>query len=72
MCPVFSGCGDTAVGMLRIKSLSKGMKERQLTLVIAFIGYVNDLNTLQQFKVSVQKSHHRLQHIFQLSWQQHV
>jgi len=29
-------------------------------LLIAFIGYVNDLNELQQFKVSVQKSHHRL------------
>jgi len=28
--------------------------------LIAFIGYVNDLNKLQQFKVSVQKSHHRL------------
>jgi hypothetical protein len=30
-------------------------------LLIAFIGYVNDLNKLQQFKVSVQKSDHRLQ-----------
>ena len=29
-------------------------------LLIAFIGYVNDLNKLQQFKVSVQKSYHRL------------
>jgi hypothetical protein len=36
-------------------------------LLIAFIGYVNDLNMLQQFKVSVQKSHHRLQCNFQLS-----
>jgi len=36
-------------------------------LLIAFIGYVNDLNKSQQFKVSVQKSHHRLQCIFQLS-----
>ena len=27
-------------------------------LLIAYIGYVNDLNQLQQFKVSVQKSHH--------------
>jgi hypothetical protein len=26
-------------------------------LLIAFIGYVNDLNKFQQFKVSVQKSH---------------
>ena len=35
-------------------------------LLIAFIGYVNDLNKLQQFKVSVQKSHHRLQFTFRL------
>ena len=35
-------------------------------VLIAFIGYVNDLNKLQQFKVSVQKSHHRLQCTFQL------
>ena len=35
----------------------------------AFIGYVNDLSKLQQFKVSVQKSHHRLQCTFQPSWQ---
>jgi len=38
-------------------------------LLIAFIGYVNDLSKLQQFKVSVQKSHHRLQCTFQLFWQ---
>jgi len=38
-------------------------------LLMVFIGYVNDLNKLQQFKVSVQKSHHRLQCTFQLSWQ---
>jgi len=30
-------------------------------VLIAFIVYVNYLNKLQQFKVSVQKSHHRLQ-----------
>jgi hypothetical protein len=41
-------------------------------VLIAFIGYVNDVNKLQQFKVSVQKSHHRLQCTFQPSWQQHV
>ena len=29
-------------------------------LLIAFIGYVNDLNKLRQFKVSLQKSHHRI------------
>ena len=33
-------------------------------LLIAVICYVNHLNKLQQFKVSVQKSHHRLQCIF--------
>jgi len=38
-------------------------------LLIAFVGYVNDLNELRQFKLSVQKSHHRLQCIFKLSWQ---
>jgi len=38
-------------------------------VLIEFIGYVNDLNKLQQFKVSVQKSHHRLQCTFQPSWQ---
>jgi len=41
-------------------------------LLIAFIGYVNDLNKLQQFKVSVQKSHYRLHCTPQLSWQQYV
>jgi hypothetical protein len=41
--------------MLRIKRLTKGMKERQTNdLLIAFIGYVNDLSKLQQFKVSVE------------------
>jgi len=39
-------------------------------VLIAFIGYVNDLNKLQQFTVSVQKSHHQLQCAFQPSWQQ--
>jgi len=41
-------------------------------VLIAFTGYINDLNKLQQFKVSVQKSHHRLQCTFQPSWQQFV
>jgi hypothetical protein len=41
-------------------------------LLIEFIGYVNDLNKLQQFTVSVQKSQHRFQCAFQLSWQQYV
>ena len=37
-------------------------------VLIAFIGFVNDLNKLQQFKLSVQKSHHRHQCNFQPSW----
>jgi hypothetical protein len=36
-------------------------------LLLAFIGYGNDLNKLQQFKVSVQKSQHRLECTFQPS-----
>jgi len=38
-------------------------------VLIVFIGYVNDLNKLQHFKISVQKSHHRLECTFQPSWQ---
>jgi len=30
-CPIFNECGDTAVCMLRIKGLTKGTKERQMT-----------------------------------------
>ena len=37
-------------------------------VLIAFIGFVNDLNKLQQFNVSVQISHHRPQCNFQPSW----
>jgi len=37
-------------------------------VLIAFIGYVNGLNKLQQFKVGVQKSHHQIQCTFQPSW----
>jgi hypothetical protein len=38
-------------------------------VLIAFIGYLNYLNKLQQFKVSVKKYHHQLQRTFQPSWQ---
>jgi hypothetical protein len=38
-------------------------------LLIEFIRQANDPNQLLQFKVSVQKSHNRLQCTFQLSWQ---
>ena len=41
-------------------------------VLIAFIGYVNNLDKLQQFKVSVQKSNHQLQCTFQPSRQQYV
>jgi hypothetical protein len=44
-------------------------EEKTNDLLIAFIGYVNDLNKLQQFEVSIKKSHHRLKCTFQLSWQ---
>jgi len=36
-------------------------------LLIAFIGYVNDLNKLQQSKISVQKYNHQFQYTFKLS-----
>ena len=42
----------------------KGYEGKTNDLLIAFIGYVNDLNKLQHFKVSVQKSHQRLQCTF--------
>jgi len=38
--------------MLRIKSLKK-YEGKTNDFLIAFIGYVNDLNKLQQFKLSV-------------------
>ena len=38
-------------------------------VLIAFIGYANDLNKLRQFKVSVKNSHHRHQCTFESSWQ---
>jgi hypothetical protein len=69
MSPIFDGCGGTAFWILGIKKPYKRYEEKTSDLLIAFIGYVNDLNKLQQFKVSVQKSHHRLQSTFQLSWQ---
>ena len=38
--------------------------EGKTNLLIALNGYVNDLNKLQQFTVSVQKSHHRLNALY--------
>jgi hypothetical protein len=46
------------------KTSYKRYEGKKNYLLIAFIGYVNDLNKLQQFKVSVQKSHHLLQWTF--------
>jgi hypothetical protein len=42
------------------KNSYKSCEGKTNDLLIAFIVYVNDLNKFQQFKVSVQKSHHRL------------
>ena len=69
MCPIFSGCEDTAVWMIRIKKPYKSYEGKTNDVLIAFIGYVNDLNKLQQVKVTVQKSHHWLQCTLQPSWQ---
>jgi hypothetical protein len=69
MCPIFYGCGDTAVLNVTHEKPYRKYEEKTNDLLIAFIGYVNYLNKLQQFKVSVKKPHHRIQCIFQLSWQ---
>jgi hypothetical protein len=42
----------------------KRFEGKTTDLLIAFIGYVNDLNKLQQFKVSLQKSNHRHNALF--------
>jgi hypothetical protein len=70
MCPLFSGYGDTSVcvNVMHNKPY-KSYEEKTTDILIAFIGYSNDINKLQQFKISVQKSHHRLQCTFQPSWQ---
>ena len=54
------------------KKSYKSYEGKKNELLIAFIDYANNLNKLQQFKVSVQKSHHRIQCTFQPSWQQYV
>jgi hypothetical protein len=72
MCPIFNGCGDNSCLNVTHKKPYKSYVEKTNDILITFIGYVNNLNKLQQFKVSVQKSHNRLQCTFQLSWQQYV
>jgi hypothetical protein len=55
--------GDTAVCLnVTHKKPYKRYEGKTNDVLIAFIGYVNDLNKLQQFKISVQKSHHRPLH----------
>jgi hypothetical protein len=51
------------------KKFYEGYEGKTNDVLIAFIGYVNDLNKFQQFNVSVQKSHHRFQCTFQPPWQ---
>jgi hypothetical protein len=68
MCPISNGRKDTAFFNVTHKTHYKRYEEgKTRELLITFIGYVNDLSKLQQFKVCVQKSHHRLQRTFQLT-----
>jgi hypothetical protein len=41
-----------------LKKAFKRYERKTNDFLIAFIGYVNDLSNLQQFKLSVKKSHH--------------
>jgi hypothetical protein len=50
--------------MLHIRIPYKRYEGRTDDLLIAFIGYVNDPNKLQQFKVNVQKFSHELSALF--------
>jgi len=45
MCPIFNGCGDTAVWMLCIKALQKVWRKTN-DVLIAFISYINDPNKI--------------------------
>jgi hypothetical protein len=49
------------------KTPYKRYEGKKNDILIALIGYVNDLNKVQQCKVSVKKYHNRLQCTFQLS-----
>ena len=55
MCSVFSGCGVSCLNVTHKKPY-KRYEGKINDLLVAFIGYLNDLNKLQQFKVSVQKN----------------
>jgi hypothetical protein len=72
MCPIFSGCADTvARARLNVthKKSYKSYEGKTSDVTIVFIGYVNDHNKFQQFKVNIKKSELRLQCTFQPSWQ---
>jgi hypothetical protein len=48
MCTIFSGCGNTAVCLnVTLKKPYKRYDGKTNDVLIAFIGYVNDLNKLQ-------------------------
>jgi hypothetical protein len=70
MCPVFNESGDTALSLnVTHKKPYKRYEGKTSDVLVALIRYVHDLNKFQQFKISVKKSHHRLQCTFQPSWQ---
>jgi hypothetical protein len=61
MCPIFKGCGDKALSLnLTPKKPYKKYEGKTNDVLIAFIGYVSDISKVQQFKLSVQKSHRRI------------
>jgi hypothetical protein len=69
MCPIFNRCRDTGLYLKVTHGKPYERYEGNTNdVLIAFIGYVNDLSKLQQFKLSVQKSHHRIRCTFQPSW----
>ena len=69
MCPIFNGSGDNSCLNVTHKKPYIMYEGKTNDVLIAFICYVDDLNKLQQFTVSVQQFHHRIQCTFQPSWQ---
>jgi len=68
MYSVFNGCRDNSCLNVTHQKPYKRYEGKKNDVLIAFTGYVNNLK-LQQFKLSVQKFHHRLQRNFKPSWQ---
>ena len=68
MCPVFQWVWRYSCLNVTHKKPYERYEGKTNDVLIAFIGYVNDLNKLQRFKVSVQKSHHRFQCTMYFSW----